>query len=226
MPSVRNVLIVGSGAAGCAAAILFARDGAAVDLIEIKPDVSALGSGITVQGNALRVLRQLGVWDEVAAAGYAFNTVGLRAPDGTLLVEMEDVRTGGPDLPATIGMYRPALARILTDAADGVDVSFSDDTSSRYDLVIGADGVRSQVRSLLGIELETRPTGMGIWRVFTSRPDSVTRTDLYYHGACYIAGYCPTADDSLYAYLVEAAQDRARLGADQKLAIMRELASH
>jgi len=70
MPSVRNVLIVGSGAAGCAAAILFARDGAAVDLIEIKPDLSALGSGITVQGNALRVLRQIGVWDEVAAAGY------------------------------------------------------------------------------------------------------------------------------------------------------------
>jgi 2-polyprenyl-6-methoxyphenol hydroxylase-like FAD-dependent oxidoreductase len=246
MPSVRNVLIIGSGAAGCAAAILFARDGAAVDLIEIKPDLSALGSGITVQGNALRVLRQLGVWDEVAAAGYAFNTVGLRTPDGTLLVEMEDVRTGGPDLPATVGMYRPALARILTEAAaaagtklrygttvsslsqdaDGVDVTFSDGTGSRYDLVIGADGVRSQVRSLLGIELETRPAGMGIWRVFTSRPDSVTRTDLYYHGACYIAGYCPTADDTLYAYLVEGAQDRTGLTPSQQLDVMLGLAAH
>jgi 2-polyprenyl-6-methoxyphenol hydroxylase-like FAD-dependent oxidoreductase len=246
MPSVRNVLIVGSGAAGCAAAILFARDGAAVDLIEIQPDLPALGSGITVQGNALRVLRQLGVWNEVETAGYAFNTVGLRTPDGTLLVEMDDVRTGGADLPATVGMYRPTLARILTEAAvaaggklryattvrslaqdpGGVDVTFSDGTASRYDLVIGADGVRSQLRSLLGIELETRPTGMGIWRVFTSRPDSVTRTDLYYHGACYIAGYCPTSDASLYAYLVEDAQDRAELSADQQLAIVRELASH
>ncbi len=246
MPSLRKVLIVGGGAAGCAAAILFARDGAAVDLIEIKPDLSALGSGITVQGNALRVLRQLGVWDEVAAAGYAFNTLGLRTPDGTLLVEMEDARTGGPDLPATVGMYRPALARILTEAAaaagaklryattvslvsqdaDGVDVTFSDGTSSLYDLVIGADGVRSRLRSLVGVELETRPTGMGIWRVFTSRPASVTRTDLYYRGACYIAGYCPTADDSLYAYLVEDAQDRAQLTPEAKLEVMRELASH
>jgi len=246
MPGVRNVLIVGGGAAGCAAAILFARDGAAVDLIEIKPDLAALGSGITVQGNALRVLRQLGVWDEVAAAGYAFNTVGLRAPDGTLLVEMQDARTGGPDLPATVGMYRPALARILTEAATSagaklryattvqslsqnenvVDVTFSDGTSSRYDLVIGADGVRSQIRSLVGVELTTRPAGMGIWRVFTSRPASVTRTDLYYHGACYIAGYCPTAEDSLYAYLVEDVQDRTQLTAEAKLEVMRELASH
>jgi 2-polyprenyl-6-methoxyphenol hydroxylase-like FAD-dependent oxidoreductase len=246
MPSIRNVLVVGGGAAGCAAAILFARDGAAVDLIEIKPDLSALGSGITVQGNALRVLRQLGVWDEVAASGYAFNTIGLRTPDGTLLVEMEDVRTGGPGLPATVGMYRPALARILTDAAaaagtklryattvrslaqdaDGVEVTFSDGTRSRYDLVIGADGVRSPVRSLLGIELETRPTGMGIWRVFTSRPASVTRTDLYYRGNCYIAGYCPTAADSLYAYLVEDAQDRSALTPEQRLEVMRDLASH
>jgi 2-polyprenyl-6-methoxyphenol hydroxylase-like FAD-dependent oxidoreductase len=143
-------------------------------------------------------------------------------------------------------MYRPALARILTEAAtaagaklrygttvqslnpdaDGVDVTFADGTSSRYDLVIGADGVRSQVRSLLGIELETRPTGMGIWRVFTSRPASVTRTDLYYHGACYIAGYCPTADDSLYAYLVEDAQDRAHLTPAERLEVMLDLASH
>jgi 2-polyprenyl-6-methoxyphenol hydroxylase-like FAD-dependent oxidoreductase len=246
MPCVRDVLVVGGGAAGCAAAVLLAQEGVQVDLAEIKPDVAALGSGITVQGNALRVLRQLGVWDEVAAAGYAFSTLGLRSPDGTLLAEIEDARTGGPDLPATVGMYRPALARILTDRAasagaklrytttvaslaqdgDGVDVTFSDATRGRYDLVVGADGVRSHVRSLLGIELATRPTGMGIWRVFTSRPASVTRTDLYYRGRCYIAGYCPTAEDSLYAYLVEDAQDRTQLTSDQKLEVMRELASH
>ena len=178
MRSVRNVLIVGSGAAGCAAAILFARDGVAVDLIEIKPDLSALGSGITVQGNALRVLRQLGVWNEVRGGRVRLQhpRAARPGPGGTLLVEMDDVRTGGPDLPATVGMYRPALARILTEAAaaagaklrfgttvqsltqdaDGVDVTFSDGTSSRYDLVIGADGIRSRTRSLLGIELETQ----------------------------------------------------------------------
>jgi 2-polyprenyl-6-methoxyphenol hydroxylase-like FAD-dependent oxidoreductase len=244
--AVRNVLVVGGGAAGTAAAILLAEGGVSVDLIDIKPDVSAVGSGITLQGNALRVLRRLGVWDQVQAHGYAFDTLGLRAPDtaGTLIVELDDVRTGGPDLPATLGMYRPTLARILMDRAaeagtkvrfgttyttlgqdsTGVGVTFSDGGAGRYDLVIGADGIRSWTRRMLGINLETTGTGMGIWRAFTPRPDSVTRTDLYYGGSCYIAGYCPTGADSLYAYLVEDAQDRSTLSPDESLRVMVALA--
>ena len=124
MPAVNNVLVVGCGPAGTATAILLADAGVAVEVVEVKPDATAVGSGITLQGNALRVLRQLGVWDEVLAAGYAFNSVGLRAPDGTLLAEIPDARTGGPDLPATVGMPRPDLARILVDRAMAMGVKF------------------------------------------------------------------------------------------------------
>ena len=104
-----------------------------------------------------------------------------------------------------------------------MDVTFTDGSTGRYDLVIAADGVRSATRTALGIELETKPTGMGIWRVFAPRPDSVTRTDLIYGGPSYIAGYCPTGEDSLYAYIVETAQDRSGLTPDEQLATMREL---
>ena len=181
----------------------------------------------------MRALRELGVWEQVDKHGYSYDSLGLRAPDpnGTLIVELDEMRTGGPDLPATAGMYRPDLARILMDRAievgarprlgvaptslgqdeTGVDVEFSDGTAGRYDLVIGADGVRSWTRQAIGIEVQTTPTGMGIWRVFTRRPDSVTRTDLYYGGPSYIAGYCPTGPDTLYAYVVEKAQDRFTL---------------
>src|SRR3954453_3138402 len=122
MPAVNNVLVVGSGLAGAATAIHLAAAGVAVDLIEIKPDVAAIGSGITLQGNALRELRSLGVWEQVLAAGYAFDVTGIRAPDpaGSVVAEIPDARTGGPDLPATLGMPRPALARILVDRATEV----------------------------------------------------------------------------------------------------------
>jgi 2-polyprenyl-6-methoxyphenol hydroxylase-like FAD-dependent oxidoreductase len=245
MPAVRNVLVVGGGTAGAAAAILLAEGGVSVDLVEIKTDAGAIGSGITLQGNALRVLRQLGVWDDVRAHGYAFDSLGLRAPDpaGTLIAELDDMRTGGPDLPATVGMNRPELARMLLARAAavgtkirygttvtslaqdgaGVDVTFSDASTGRYDLVIGADGIRSAIRRMVGIDLVPQNVGMGIWRVFTSRPASVTRTDLYYGGPCYIAGYCPTGPDSLYAYLVEDAKDRSTLNPAESLAVMLEL---
>src|SRR3954447_26565038 len=239
MPAVNNVLVVGSGLAGTATAIHLAAAGVAVDLIELKPEVTALGSGITLQGNALRELRSVGVWDRVEAHGYAFDVTGFRAPDpsGSVLFEVPDAKTGGPDLPAVMGMPRPELARILVDRATevgvkvrfgttftelaqddaGVDVTFSAGSTGRYDVVVGADGVRSWTRRALGINLETTSVGMGIWRAFGPRPASVTRTDLYYGGPSYIAGYCPTGEDSLYAYIVEDAQDRSALSPDEQL---------
>jgi 2-polyprenyl-6-methoxyphenol hydroxylase-like FAD-dependent oxidoreductase len=244
---MRKVLVVGGGLAGTAAAILLADGGVDVDMIESQPDIAVIGSGITLQGNALRELRRLGVWDRARMEGYCFDSLGLRAPDaeGTLLVELPDIRTGGDDLPATMGMPRPTLARILHDRATeagvktrfgmtatalaqdgaGVDVTFADGSAGRYDLVVGADGIRSATRRMLGVELETRATGMGIWRAFGPRPDSVTRTDLFYGGPSYIAGYCPTGVDTLYAYVVEDAQDRGRLSPEEQLATMLELAS-
>jgi 2-polyprenyl-6-methoxyphenol hydroxylase-like FAD-dependent oxidoreductase len=142
-----------------------------------------------------------------------------------------------------MGMPRPELARILLDRAAaagvkvrfgtttteltqddaGVDATFSDGSTGRYDLVVGADGIRSWTRRMLGIELETRSVGMGIWRAFGPRPASVTRTDLFYGGPAYIAGYCPTGENSLYAYIVEDAQDRSTLTPEQQLATMKEL---
>jgi 2-polyprenyl-6-methoxyphenol hydroxylase-like FAD-dependent oxidoreductase len=245
VPAVNSALVVGAGLAGAGVAIHLASRGVAVDLVEIKPEITALGSGITLQGTALRELRSLGVWEQVQAAGYTFDVTGFRAPDpaGTVLFEVPDAKTGGPDLPAAMGMPRPELAHILADRATevgvklrygttftelvqddaGVDVTFSDGSTGRYDVVIGADGIRSWTRRALGIDLETRSVGMGIWRAFGPRPAGVTRTDLYYGGPSYIAGYCPTGEDSLYAYIVEDAQDRSALSPEEQLATMKQL---
>jgi 2-polyprenyl-6-methoxyphenol hydroxylase-like FAD-dependent oxidoreductase len=245
MPAVNTVLVVGGGTAGAATAILLADGGVAVDLIEIKSDVTALGSGITLQGNALRVLRHLGVLDECLAEGRAHGKFVVRAPDpaATVLAELSEVRSGGSDLPSSMGMYRPTLARILMgrveragatvrfgttvdsleqDAA-GVDVRFSDGSSGRYDLVVAADGVKSPTRRLLQVPLETRCIGMGIWRVFAPRPAEVVDSEFYYGGVCYTAGYIPTSETHLYAVLVEDAQDRTTLTPDETVDVVRGL---
>ncbi|WP_405860014.1 FAD-dependent oxidoreductase [Streptomyces sp. NBC_00090] len=246
MSTPRKVLVVGGGAAGNAATILLRRAGIDVDLVEVKDDWNATaGSGITLQGNALRVLRELGVWEEVKASGFPFGSVGITAPDGNVLHVQRDLRTGGDDLPATLGMQRPRLQQILIDAvrasgatvrlgttativdqdATGVSVRLGDDGVHRYDLVIAADGLGSATRAQIGITDKPEPTGMAIWRVAAPRPAGVQHTDLAYGGPAFIAGYCPTSDTTLYAYVVEKNRDRSSIPPESYAEEMVRLAS-
>ncbi|WP_104523449.1 FAD-dependent monooxygenase [Blastococcus atacamensis] len=245
MPAVNNVLVVGAGAAGATTAILLADAGVAVDLVEIKPEVSALGSGITLQGNALRVLRQLGVLDECLEHGFPFSELVIRVPDpaATIVARVDDVPFGGVDLPSTMGMYRPELARILMDRAeragvkarfsttiesldqdgDGVDVTFSDGSSGRYDVVVGADGLRSWTRRMLEIPLETRSVGMGAFRMFGPKPADITEFHAIFGGPSYMALVCPTSETTAYWSLVEVARDRTTQTPEERLADFLEL---
>jgi 2-polyprenyl-6-methoxyphenol hydroxylase-like FAD-dependent oxidoreductase len=241
----RTVLVVGGGTSGSSLTVLLRRAGIAVDLIEASPDWKAsAGSGITLQGNALRVLREVGVLPGVERHGFAADGVAVLAPDGTVLHAHEELRTGGDDLPAHIGMQRSTLQQLLIDQVrasgadirlgttatafqqdgEGVDVTFSDGTSRRYDLVVGADGLNSATRAMIGITDRPEHVGMGIWRAPAPRPAGVTRTEMVYgSGGCFIGGYCPTSQDTVYAYLVEPARDRASLNPDAYADEMRGL---
>ena len=174
------------------AAILLADAGIQVEILEKADAPQTLGSGITLQGNALRVLRRWASGSKSRRRATRSARLGLRAPDpaGTVIAVLDDMRTGGDDLPATLGMYRPDLTAILRERAgqagarisygktvteiadDGgsVTVSTADGGTARYDLLIGADGLHSAVRKAIGIDSEPQPTGMGIWRAFVERP--------------------------------------------------------
>jgi 2-polyprenyl-6-methoxyphenol hydroxylase-like FAD-dependent oxidoreductase len=171
------------------------------------------------------------MWPALEKKGYAFSELGLRAPnaDATVLAVIPDARTGGEDLPATLGIFRPDFAAVLRERALEAGVKFRYNTTVTevsvgpgaaatartadgdfltYDLLVGADGLHSAVRTAIGIQGTPAGTGMGAWRAFVPRPTEVTRTDLIYGGPAYIAGYCPTGPDTMYAYLVEDAQER------------------
>jgi 2-polyprenyl-6-methoxyphenol hydroxylase-like FAD-dependent oxidoreductase len=159
------------------------------------------------------------------------------------VAELPDAKPGGPNYPSTMGMPRPELARILLEHAQkagakvgfgsevtgleelaqgGVEVLVNGASAGAYDLLIGADGLNSKVRGLIGIETKPEPTGMGIWRTFVSRPAEVLSSELYYGGPVYIAGYTPTGEDSMYAFLVEKAEDRFGTSDEDATRIMME----
>jgi len=222
---IRRVLVVGGGTAGSVATLAMRQHGVDVVLAERQTTWSSVGHGITLQGNALLALRQVGVADEVVSAGYPWGHVRFRAADGGLINEMPMPPLGGPDLPPGMGLMRFHLQRVLSQAvdasgaevrlglgvaglrddgsADGAEVTFSDGTNERFDLVVGADGIRSTVRGLIGIEEQPESVGMAIFRMEGPRPAAMTCSELFYGGPRFKAGFTPTSEDRMYAYVID-----------------------
>jgi 2-polyprenyl-6-methoxyphenol hydroxylase-like FAD-dependent oxidoreductase len=232
MSMVSRVLVVGGGITGSLLSIALAQQGVDVDLVEIAPVWEGSGHGITVQGNALKALRSVGVLDEVLAQGVPFNELRLRQADGSLIAAVPTPHTGGEDLPATMGSLRSSLQAVLCRTAyatgvhvtldttvtafdehpDSVSVTFSDGRTDSYDLVVGADGIRSKVRDMIGIPEKPKSVGMGIWRVVADRPAEMECAEVYYGGPHFKAGYSPISDDLCYAYMLDDVLTRAEVG--------------
>jgi 2-polyprenyl-6-methoxyphenol hydroxylase-like FAD-dependent oxidoreductase len=223
---VNKVLIIGGGFSGMAAAIQLRRQNIDVDLVEIDPGWRSYGAGISLGGATMRALVQLGVIDAFLAEGAASDGVEIHIPTGQKVAELPTPRLAGPDVPGNGAIMRPVLARILADAtrasdanvrlgttftrieqdAGGVDVTFTDGSTSRYDLVIGADGLYSKVRATVFPDApQPRYSGQGVWRAVLPRPADINGTMMWL-GPKIKPGLNPVSNNAMYLFVTE---DRA-----------------
>jgi 2-polyprenyl-6-methoxyphenol hydroxylase-like FAD-dependent oxidoreductase len=239
---VNRVLIVGGGITGGVLSLGLAQRGVEVVLVDLRPELGGVGHGITLQGNALKAFREVGVYDRLAERGFPFSHLRLKTADGQVITEIPTPPMGGPDLPGTMGAVRGDIADILADEVvkAGVDVrlgttvteiddrgdsvvaTLSDGSTETVDLLVGADGIRSKVRSMIGIEDEPHPVGMGIWRTVAQRPAEMDCSELYYGGPKFKAGYTPISEDLCYAFLLEENLDRSFVGEGPNGALLKE----
>jgi len=217
-----KVLVIGAGIGGLSAGIALRKKGYDVEMIEKDPEWTVYGVGIIQQNNVIRAMYELGVIDDYIDAGYGFDHVKIFAPNG-----MEVAKIPLPPLvegyPANAGIARPALQKVLAESAeqsgaeirlgltattindtgDYVDVTFSDSSEGRYDLVIGADGVYSQTRSTLFPDIPGPEfTGQSVWRYNFDRPEDMEGLHVY-NGRIGV-GLVPMSEQQIYMYVTTA----------------------
>lgn len=218
-----RILIVGGGYSGLSAAITLGQAGAAVELIERNREWTMDGAGLSIGAATLRALHTLGVLDRFLDEGAGCDGTDARAADGTHLTQFPTPRLVAPDVPGNGAIMRPVLGRILADAAEasgtsvrlgttvveldddgsGVDVTFSDKTQSRFDLVVGADGLYSTLRKRVLPEApEPHFSGQGAWRAVVPRSPEVERTTIWVGGAVKV-GVNPVSRDEMYFFVNE-----------------------
>jgi FAD-dependent urate hydroxylase len=179
-----RILIVGAGLAGLALARALGQAGFAPQVIEREPGWGVAGTGIYLPANGVRARRTLGLEGAVAARA---------APDPSAAPPRPPrapARRHRP--PSAVGERRslpgPAPDRAAPDPPRGragavgphhrvagaprrpVQVGLDDGSGGEFDLVVGADGLRSSVRRLAVDPRLPVPVGQHSWRFLTARP--------------------------------------------------------
>src|SRR5258708_39909453 len=107
MPAVSKILVVGGGIGGLAAAVALRRHGIAVDLIEIKPDLSVYGVGIIQPNNTLRALSRIGLAQPCIALGAPFPGWRIHDVAGKVLFFAPAAHSAPPAVPPVNGITPP-----------------------------------------------------------------------------------------------------------------------
>ncbi|MFW3168566.1 3-hydroxybenzoate 6-monooxygenase [Geodermatophilus sp. CPCC 206100] len=204
------MIVVGGGIGGTATALALARRGCTVRLLEQAPEFGEVGAGLQVGPNVMRVLDRLGVMDAVMEIAFLPRSLVLKdALDGSEVttVDLGDAfrrRFGYPY--ATI--HRADLHAVLVDACrdtgrvllepsrrvtgfsqdgTGVEVLCEGQTEpNRADVLIAADGLWSQTRSVIVGDGDPRVTGQVAYRAVLPRAE--VDDDLYSESVVLWAG--------------------------------------
>lgn len=177
--------IVGAGISGLALARALANRGHFVDVLESAPELRLGGGGLILWSNALRALRALGLDQRVlgAPSTQEVEYADFRSDDGAHLssIPVGEIsrRHGAPsivitrrDLITALASGLPERVKLTFDAKvevtqigpDSVEVTDrGDNTRERYDSLIGADGIRSQVRVAMRLDTSLRDLHQDLW---------------------------------------------------------------
>lgn len=211
-----NILISGAGVAGLALARTLKKQNIPFTLIEKKAQITPVGAGIALPANAISALRQLGLADAVLQKAHQVTDILYTKASGRILAQAS-LLEAPLNQDKFVALHRAQLCDVLFETldhdihfntsiesmeqtADGVYVTFNDKAlAGKYDAVIGADGLYSNVRTLALGEVEYDDLGITNWRWTCEYPtDDLQPT--YMFGTKSVFLVYPIGPRSVYCY--------------------------
>jgi 2-polyprenyl-6-methoxyphenol hydroxylase-like FAD-dependent oxidoreductase len=214
--------VVGAGIAGLTVASLLARHGWQVRIHERANPIQRVGSAIFLKENGLRVLDSIGVSQPVTRAGERLEGIEMRGDGGRLMVRRE-LPPGYRTLCGSRAVLQQALLESALDSGvelvqgseavgvqpDGSVLLAGGAEVPPADLVVAADGMRSQVRRRGGFKARVRDLGEASYRFVIERDGEPPWTSEHWSGALRV-GIAPCSRDQTYVFLcAPTATDRA-----------------
>ncbi len=230
LSSALRVLIVGGGIGGLSTALALQRQGITAHVFERTVQLREVGSGMILAGNAVKALQKMGLADELRAIAAPLDYSYLRSWRGDVLVDLPVQETMQRYGAMTVAVHRAelqaALARSLEQEhlhthrqvvgfeqdEEGVRVRFASCEEVDGDLLIGADGLHSVVRSQLFGATKPRYAGYTAWRAVTRFPMDERQAHTAYEtwGAGKRFGFIPLTQGRVCWFAVASAPEGGR----------------
>lgn len=210
----RRAIVIGGGIGGMTTAIALQQAGMNVMVFEQADAVREVGSGLPLWSNALRALHQLGLSNMIETLGQSVTARCVTNWNGDVLVDVSTEALLKELGTVNIVVHRAELLSALlntlgsehvylgttcvgfTQDATGVCARFADGKEVRGDMLVGADGLHSRIRSQMFRATRPHYSGYTCWRgiVHTTRKDIET----WAWGKGYQFGITPMSKDRAY----------------------------